>query len=314
MITIRQIAKEAKVSVATVSRVINNRAHVSSENRSRIQAIIDKYEYVPNSKAVSLSIGRSRNIGVIIPYSSSIEYYNTISNGIILEAFHQDMRVTFLPTDYDRKKELEYLKLLKSREFDGMVIVSATNPFREIARFGEERIVCCEDVGEIDLRAVYIERDKAILEIIGKYKVADASKVGLTFSRDEKTSVASRKVMSALKNHFGEFPISQIYRNARTYQDGYEAGVYFHGLGVDLILSNGDEVAAGVLKYYEKHRFPLPLIMGQDNTPIAKVLNLPTVDFHIKDIGKIAVQNLLSGEQRKICLGYTIYDRSSTLL
>lgn len=310
MITIREIAKEAGVSVATVSRVINGRAHVSPENRTKIQEIIDKYEYVPNSKAVSLSLGKSRNIGVIIPYSSSIEYYNTISNGIILEAFHQDMRVTFLPTDYDRKKELEYLKLLKSREFDGIIIVSSTNPFHEIARYGGEPIVCCEDVGDIDLRAVYIEREKALLEIIERLGIRDFCKVGITFSRDEKTSVASRKVMKALQDYFGEFPASQIYRNAKSCQDGFEAGRYFCSLGVELILCNGDGVAAGVLEYFQAHASVLPIIVGQDNTAISRILNLPTVDFHIEEIGKIAVQSLLSNERRKVCLTYTIHDRT----
>lgn len=314
MITIRQIAKEAGVSVATVSRVINSKIHVSPENREKIQEIIDKYEYVPNSKAVSLSLGKSCNIGVIIPYSSSIEYYNTISNGIILEAFHHGMRVTFLPTDYDRKKELEYLKLLKSREFDGIIIVSSTNPFHEIVRYGGEPIVCCEDVGDINLRAVYIEREKALLEIIEGLEIQDSHKVGITFSRDEKTSVASRKVMKALQDYFGEFPVSQIYRNARSYQDGVEAGRYFYNLGVELILCNGDGVAAGILEYFQKHSQTLPLIVGQDNTALSQVLNLPTIDFHIEEIGKIAVQSLLSNEIHKVCLEYTIYDKEKVFL
>jgi len=312
MITIRQIAKEANVSVATVSRVINKHSYVSDEVASRVQAVIDKYEYVPNSKAVSLSLGRSQTIGVIIPYSSSISYYDMITNGIVSEAFLNDYKVTFLPTDYDPEKEIGYLKLLKAKEFDGIIIVSATNSFHEIAKYAQNgRIVCCEDTREAELGSVYIEREKALLEVLTRLGVRRPENTGITFSRDEKTSIASRKVAAALREFWGDFPASVIYRNARDYQHGYEAGRYYHSLNphMEVILSNSDEIAAGIIKYYEQQGLEPPLVIGQDNTPVSGIMNFPTIDFHVRDIGRVAVRKVLAGDKGKQCLEYSVIGR-----
>src|SRR5690554_6007317 len=65
--TMRDIAKEANVSVATVSRLINDNGPVSEETRKKVQAVIDKYNYKPNDLARSLSTKKTKMIGFLIP-------------------------------------------------------------------------------------------------------------------------------------------------------------------------------------------------------------------------------------------------------
>lgn len=312
MITIRDIAEISGLSVSTVSRVINNQPRVSNESRKKILDIIEQYEYVPNSKAVSLSIGKSFTIGVVIPYSNGNSYYNTIVNGIIEEGFKNKYKVTFLPTNYEKDLEISYLKLLSSKEFDSLIIVSSSNTFEEIQKYTKYgRIVCCEDVGAYNLCCVYIERNKAFAKILNYLKNQEYKRVGITFSRNEKLSVASRKVVSTFINIFGDFPDEWIFRNCRKYEDGYNAGRHYNQLEypIEAILTNGDEVAAGIYQYYVDHSIPSPIIIGQDNMSVGKILGLPTIDFHIDELGREAVRLCLSDEMIKKNIPYDFIKR-----
>ena len=66
-ISIKEIAKLSDVSVATVSRVINNNGRFSEETRKRVQSIIDEYGYTANMAAKSLRMSKSKTIGLIVP-------------------------------------------------------------------------------------------------------------------------------------------------------------------------------------------------------------------------------------------------------
>ena len=66
-ISIKQIAKLSGVSVATVSRVINNNGRFSEETRERVMKIINEYNYTTNMAAKSLRVSKSKTIGVIVP-------------------------------------------------------------------------------------------------------------------------------------------------------------------------------------------------------------------------------------------------------
>jgi len=65
--TITDVAREARVSVASVSRVVNGHANVLPETRQRITEVIDRLRYVPDTAARSLITGRTHMIGVLLP-------------------------------------------------------------------------------------------------------------------------------------------------------------------------------------------------------------------------------------------------------
>ena len=80
---IKQIAKEAGVSVATVSRVINHPENVAPKTRERIQKIIDEEEYTPNYFAQGLNFNRTRTIGLVLPQninSANMEVANGVED------------------------------------------------------------------------------------------------------------------------------------------------------------------------------------------------------------------------------------------
>src|SRR5690349_19713266 len=100
MANIHEIARRAGVSVSTVSRVLNQHPYVSAEKRAAVQRAIDELDYTPNRNAVDLIRGRTRSIGVIIPYNNNPAFDRMLS-GVLNKSVEEDYTVTVLPTRYD---------------------------------------------------------------------------------------------------------------------------------------------------------------------------------------------------------------------
>jgi LacI family transcriptional regulator len=125
-ITIVDVADEAGVSYATVSRVINNKDHVSPEKRERVLQAMAQLGYVANMQARSLAGGESRVVGLLVDYLSS-SYMDEIIRGIdeALDAENYDL---MLYTTHRRKtKESAYVTKLTRRLADGLLLILPRN-------------------------------------------------------------------------------------------------------------------------------------------------------------------------------------------
>ncbi len=119
--TIQDIALEAGVSTATVSRVLNNKT-VRADSRSRVEAAIQKLHFVPNAIARSLMGKRSRAIGVLIT-SMTNSFYMEITE-VIEKRFRELGSMLFLcSTEGDLNTEKEYLQDLVARQVDGIIVI-----------------------------------------------------------------------------------------------------------------------------------------------------------------------------------------------
>ncbi len=123
-ITIADIAKEAGVSRATVSGVLNNNPNVSTKTRERISAIIKKYNFTPNAVARALALQHTGLIGLIIKDISN-PLYSKISLGVEQVCEKEGYSVIIGNTHTDIDREVAYMDLLKQRRVDGLIIFPA---------------------------------------------------------------------------------------------------------------------------------------------------------------------------------------------
>lgn len=121
-VTIYDIAKEAKVSVATVSRVLNNTAPVKDSTRTKIMESIDKYQFQPNALARSLIRKETGTLGIILPDITN-PFYPEVISGINSQANELGYTFFLCDTHGDYDKESQYLNELQEKQVDGILLL-----------------------------------------------------------------------------------------------------------------------------------------------------------------------------------------------
>lgn len=122
--TIRDVALHAKVSVTTVSHVVNNTRFVSEAARERVQQAIASLNYVPSALARSLKSNRTHTIGMMIPNSSN-PYFAEIIRGIEDTCFDAGFNVILCNSDDDPLKQSTYVRVLSEKQVDGLIVMSS---------------------------------------------------------------------------------------------------------------------------------------------------------------------------------------------
>ena len=120
--TIHDIAEEAGVSVATVSRVLNQRDHVAPETRELVSQIVRDRGYVVNRSARSLQFGNTGLVGLLVPLVHP-DYFSTIVAGATEALYEHDMRAVLAPTEHKHDREVTLLDRLMHGTTDGALLV-----------------------------------------------------------------------------------------------------------------------------------------------------------------------------------------------
>ena len=124
-LNIREIAKKAGVSVATVSRVLNHPQSVAPKTREKIEKIIQEEEYTPNWLARGLNFNKTGTIGLMIPHILNSVHMETAKG--VEDVAHMKGYVTFMcNVEEDAEKEKTYLESMVKRRVDGIILISST--------------------------------------------------------------------------------------------------------------------------------------------------------------------------------------------
>ncbi len=121
---IKDIAKEAGVSTATVSHVINNTKFVSDETRVKVQKAIKKFDYHPNTHAQSLALGKSKMIGLLVSDIAN-PFFPEIIKSVESAVFSNGYSLILLNTDYDTKRAVEYVHRLIQMRVAGIILMNS---------------------------------------------------------------------------------------------------------------------------------------------------------------------------------------------
>lgn len=131
MVTIKDVAKKANVSVATVSRVINNKGNVNIETKRIVEETIKELNYVPNELARSLYLKQSKLLAVLIPHFGT-DFYSALVEGIENKAMELGYKIILCNTQDNKKRELEYIQILKRYSVDGIILASNAHNVDEL--------------------------------------------------------------------------------------------------------------------------------------------------------------------------------------
>ncbi|MBY0116640.1 LacI family DNA-binding transcriptional regulator [Paenibacillus sp. FSL L8-0435] len=124
MTTIKDVAQLAGVSVATVSRVINDRGYVHADTRKKVEDAVKALNFSPNEVARSLYKRKSKLIGLLLPDIAN-PYFPQLARGVEDRMQEQDYRLIFGNSDEDERKEQDYIQTFIQNNVVG--VISSTN-------------------------------------------------------------------------------------------------------------------------------------------------------------------------------------------
>jgi len=129
MPTIKDVAKKANVSVATVSRVINNTGYVNHETRKIVEVAIKELGYVPNELARSLFSKRSNIIGLIVPHISTY-FFAELIEALEEPIMEKGYKLMIFNSKDDLEIEKKYINVFSQYNLDGLILVANTQSVR----------------------------------------------------------------------------------------------------------------------------------------------------------------------------------------
>lgn len=130
MPNIKDVAKEANVSVTTVSRVMNNRGYISDKTRKKVYDAMEKLNYHPNELAKNFSRQKTKLIGLILP-DISINFYAEETKYIEEELYKRGYKLMLCNAYSSSGREKEYINMLQRNKVDGIIIGSHTLDIEE---------------------------------------------------------------------------------------------------------------------------------------------------------------------------------------
>ena len=123
-VTISDVAREAGVSLMTVSRVVNNKEDVSASTRRHVLAVIEELGYRPSSIARGLVTQRTSTLGVVVPDIDN-PFFSSLVRGAEDMAYNEDYSVLLCNTNEEPERELAVLQSLEEKQIDGLLLCSS---------------------------------------------------------------------------------------------------------------------------------------------------------------------------------------------
>ncbi|OCA82241.1 DNA-binding protein [Bacillus sp. FJAT-27225] len=328
MITIKEIAERANVSRTTVSRVLNNSGYISEEAKKRVLKVIEETGYIPNEYAKSLRTKRTKVIGVVLPKIST-ETSSRLVRGLDEILAREGYQILLTNTNLDPKKEIEYLKLLKSRNVDG-IILSATNINEVLINEIHQLNIPFVTVGQhiSGLANVLFDDYKASRDMIDYFVGKGYTRIAFIGVDEKDRSVGYlRKAgyMDAMKEHGLSVEENWIQKGKFDVHSGYESMktiVEKTKHKPSAVLAVTDRLAIGALQYIKEIGFTVPTdiaVAGMGGSELSRFITPPltTIDFSTEDAGREAARLLLkqiNGEKNENVLkiiNHRLIERSS---
>lgn len=296
-LTIKDIAELAGVSVATVSRVINNNGRFSEETRKKVLSIIEETGYKTNYMAKSLRTNRSYTIGVIVPDISNYFFFSIVEK-VEQIMFEKNFTTIICNTDRNLKKEKAYLELLESKKIDGLIVISGAENFE----FPQNEIpYVCIDREPIDKsETIFISSNHYKGGYIAtKELIKRGSKNPCIIYYNDKATYSKNRIAgfeSALKNE--NLKISK-YSKLKSSPSSINMDLKKILKGnVDSIFAINDNVAMDVLLGLNENNIKVPKdvqVIGFDNNINDRYMypSLTTINQNIDEIAINSVNSLI---------------------
>ena len=306
---IQAVAKLAKVSSATISRVINNSSKVRPETALHVRRIVEQSGYVPNASARSLRVRHSKLFGLIVSDVKN-PFFPELIDGFEALATAHDIDVIFTHTSYDPKRLTHCLRRLVERNVDGIAMMTsefAPDAVASVLRRNIPLILLDQMPNESEFTAIMTDFDSGFAEAIRYLKGLGHENIGFLSGPINLVSVKHRRMafLSAMKNCGLKAHKEWVISGDLNVDGGREAATALLTLQhrPTAIVTTNDLMAVGVLQAAHQLEIAVPQelsVVGFDDLPVAAMVNPPltTISVSRHDIAANAFAFLLNATPR----------------
>jgi LacI family transcriptional regulator len=314
MITIKDIAKQAGVSYATVSRALNNHPEINIETRKKIMRIAAEIGYQPNAIAQGLVKKETNTIGLIIPDITN-PFYPEVARGIEDAANEAGYTIFLCNTNWKLQREENYLNVLRQKQVDGVIMAPASEErkhLKEVVTHWAKNMVFINRVNLGSVTSVLIDDIRggrmAVEHLINKgyQKIAFVGGLADISSNRERFQGYQEALEAA------GLKLNQAYIGGGDFKraSGHQVTERLLQLDPrpDAIFAANDILALGVIQAIKEQGLRIPedmAVIGFDDIEFAALpeIQLTTVMQPKYDMGKLALQTLVAqikGEERMV--------------
>lgn len=300
MVTIRDVAKQANVSIATVSRVMNQSEQVNEKTRKHVEKIIKALDYQPNDVARSLFKGTSKMIALFVPDITN-PFFPEVARAV--EDVTGQYGYTFIlcNTDNDIEKEKKYLQTLKQKSVDGIIVVSnAANA----AHFKNNKIpmVALDRIANEDNSTITVQNYEGAKQAVQYLKEIGCKKIA-HIAGPEKVSNAIERRRGFLSEVEDEAWFSDDYILTGNFnqQDAFQAtkALFEKDSKIDGLFVANDLMVVGVLQALKELEIKVPeevSVIGFDGIQLGEFVSpsITTISQPIYVLGEKAAKLIVN--------------------
>jgi Transcriptional regulators len=334
-ISIKDVAKEAGVSISTVSNALNNSRYVKKETKNRIKEIAKRLKYEPNILARGLKTKSTNTVAVVVPDISN-QFFAQVIRGVEESARLRNFNVLLACTYYDVLDEKKSIENLKKQFVDGFIFISGYDSFEHIRELKNNNfpvVLADRELGDTKVPSVLIDNFRAIKEVVKYLYDLGHKKIGyISYAYDNQTTVRKRfeGYCEGLKENKLDYNPDMVVISGtlrlNELQGSREAvrKIIKSKSIPSVIMTASDFIAVGVIKALKDLKIKVPeeiSVVGFDNILISQYSSplLTTVKQPKEKMGTIAMNLLLDiieGKKitdRNIVLSTKIIERESVI-
>ncbi len=283
-ISIKDIAKMAGISTASVSRILNKKGRYSKETEEKVLKIVADYNYVSNKAAKSIRTLKSGTVGLIIPNIQN-EFFATLARFIEEYFYEQDYSVFICNTSNQPEKEKDYFKRLQSQAVDGIIVISCLASITQNLVRKNTPLVCLDrtPANEMNLPKIKSNDYQGICD--STQLLIDKGCRNLVYIDSNVPHTDTRSRVDAFKDTLNrndmvakpEIILKGNPHDSSLIQGEVLVGKYIENGGViDGIVCSNDSAAVGALYAIKRHDLEVPgqvKIIGFDNSLQSRITN-----------------------------------------
>ncbi len=329
-VTIYDVAREANVSMATVSRVVNGNPNVKPTTRKKVLATIEQLGYRPNAVARGLASKKTTTVGVIIPDISSM-FISELARGIEDIATMYKYNVILSNSDQNKEKELQLINTMYEKQVDGILFMGGNIHQDHVDNFSSSSVpvVIAATYDETNtIPSVNIDYKKAAYEVT-QYLIENGHKhPAFVYGQEDikkRNALKYEGYKQAMDESAVDLTEEYIVNTGYSYEAGIEGAEKLLALKErpTAIFAASDEMAVGVIHGIQDAGLSVPEdieVVGFNNTRLSTMVRptLTTIVQPTYDIGAVSMRlltkfmNKEEVEEKKVILPHRIIERNST--